>query len=269
VDFSNVLREQAHLTGNFLVDRESLAYMSPERYHGRPRTSLTDQYSLGLIARELLGGQQVPRVVCPADLRVKSELFSDLESGTGEWTQRSPELAGIISRMLRTDPQARWPSMRDVRHFLREVEVAESPEERYRRVAKFSYLRLQSRGLDGQRTFFARFYERLFEACPDVRPHFESIDMERQYQILNGAIHVLLDCRPASTSGSEALRNLAAKHGRLGLTERHYHAFVDSLVATVEELVDKDPDNLVAWRATLQPAVDAMARADVEGPVGT
>ncbi|TDI46681.1 MAG: hypothetical protein E2P02_04645 [Acidobacteria bacterium] len=59
IDFSNVLREQSMLTGNFLIDRESICYMSPERYFGQARTKLTDQYSLGLIATELLAGPRL------------------------------------------------------------------------------------------------------------------------------------------------------------------------------------------------------------------
>ncbi|MGH9321838.1 MAG: protein kinase domain-containing protein, partial [Vicinamibacteria bacterium] len=82
-DFSNMLREQAQLTGNFLVDRESLAYMTPERFFGQEATELTDQYSLGIIATELLGGARIPRVVRPCDLEVKRNLFAELESGKG------------------------------------------------------------------------------------------------------------------------------------------------------------------------------------------
>ncbi len=109
LDFSNIFRDQAQLSGNFLVDRESLTYMSPERFYGLPHTQLTDQYSLGLIACELLGGPCLPRVTRPCDLELKRSVFDKLQSGTGDWVKRSPEFAGVVCRMLRTESAERWP----------------------------------------------------------------------------------------------------------------------------------------------------------------
>ena len=109
-DFSNLLREEGRMRGTFLADQESLAYMSPERYFGQPSTVLTDQFSLGIIATELLGGPRIPRVTRPSDLELKRSLFKDLESGKGEWAKRSRDFTGVVCPMLRTDPEARWPS---------------------------------------------------------------------------------------------------------------------------------------------------------------
>jgi hypothetical protein len=66
LNFSNVLREQGRLTGNFLVDRESLAYMTPKRFYRDPVTAATDQYSLALLATELLSGQALKRAIHPS-----------------------------------------------------------------------------------------------------------------------------------------------------------------------------------------------------------
>jgi serine/threonine protein kinase len=110
VDFSNIRREQALLAGNFLLDRESLAYMSPERFFGQQYTPFTDQYSLGLLAAELLGGTRLPRVLSPSDLESKRTLFAELEAGNGEWARRSPEFSGVVCRML-VSTRGRWPSM--------------------------------------------------------------------------------------------------------------------------------------------------------------
>ena len=254
VDFSTVLNEESQMAGNFLVDRESLAYMTPERFFGDQHTPLSDQYSLGLIAMELLGGDRVPRVGSPCDLEGKRHLFAELESGSGRWARRSPEFAGLVSRLLRTDPHERWPSMHDFRHFLRDIEVAESEDEINRKVAKASYLRLQLGG--NERTLFARFYRNLFTVCPDVEERFAAIDMERQYRILNRAIQLLLDFNPAQ--GSEPLRELATQHTPFALNRRHYAMFLDMLVKTIEESGVNDTSQLAAWRKTLTPAVDFM-----------
>ncbi|HJS75603.1 MAG TPA: protein kinase, partial [Vicinamibacteria bacterium] len=260
-DFSNMLREQAQLVGNFLVDRESLAYMTPERFYGWEPSTLTDQYSLGMLATELLGGIRIPRVVRPVDLEIKRGLFLALESGDGEWARRSPQFTGIVCRMLRVDPEARWPSMSVVRDLLREIEIEETPEEQHRKMAMASYLRFQALGVEGERKFFTKFYENLFTVLPEVEIHFRSIDMERQHRILNGAIHTLLNFRPDSPAATKNLDELASKHANLGLTERHYAVFLDAFEQTVEELGEKDPEQRAAWRAALGPGIEFMRNA--------
>jgi serine/threonine protein kinase len=260
-DFSNMLREQAQLVGNFLVDRESLAYMSPERFYGIEPSTLTDQYSLGMLATELLGGVRIPRVVRPCDLEIKRGLFLSLESGDGEWARRSPQFTGIVCRMLRVDPEARWPSMTVVRDLLREIEIEETQEELHRKMAMASYLRFQALGVEGERKFFTKFYENLFTALPEVELHFRSIDMERQHRILNSTIHTLLNFRPDSPAATKSLDVLASKHANLGLTERHYSVFLDMLEQTIEELGEKDPEQRAAWRAALGPGIEFMRTA--------
>lgn len=258
VDFSNVVREEAQFSGSFLIDRESLSYMTPERFFGHAPSLLADQYSLALIATDLLGGPRIPRIVRPCDLEAKRQLFADLESGKGAWAKRSPEFAGVVCRMLRVDPEQRWPSMSDVRDLLREIEVAESPEERARKAATSSYIRFQAGGIEGERKFFAGFYRNLFAAMGDIERHFRSIDMERQYQILNRAIHALLAFRPESSKAQEHLAQIASRHANLGLTRRHYDLFLEAFVNTVAELGDNEPALLAAWRTTLKPGIDFL-----------
>ena len=253
VDCTAVLGEESRMSSNFLVDRESLVYMTPERFFGLPHTQITDQYSLGLIAVELLGGQRIPRVNSPSDLEGKRRLFEDLESGRGAWAQRSEEFGGLVKRLLAVGPDDRWPSMRDVRYMLRDLDVAESEEEASRKAARSSYLRMQLRG---QQAFFAAFYRNLFAACPDVERHFTTIDMAQQYKIVNKAIKLLLDFDPLQ--GSEELRDLAAQHAAFGLNRQHYDLFLEALVKTMAETGDNDPNEIAAWRNALTPAVDFM-----------
>jgi serine/threonine protein kinase len=262
LDFSNLLREEAQLKGEYLIDRESLAFMTPERYLGRESTLLTDQYSLGLIATELLGGPRVPRVVRPCDLESKRQLFADLESGKGAWAERSPEFAGIVCRMLRVDPDERWPSITDVRDLLKEIEVSESSAERDRKLATSSYVRFQARGIEGERQFYSRFYRNLFAAVPEVERHFQAIDMERQYSMLNRAIHALLEFDPQSDKAKEQIVQMAARHAGFRLTRRHYDVFLDTLLKTIEECGESDPARLAAWHATLARGIEFLWQCD-------
>jgi hemoglobin-like flavoprotein len=259
-DFTNVLREEAQMTSNFLLDRESLAYMAPERYLGHELTDRTDQYSLGLIATELLGGARIPPVAKPCDLEGKRALFEALEAGQGSWGERSAQFKGLVCRMLCIEPEGRWPSMRMVRDVLSEIDVAETAEEVRRAMAKASYLRIQ-----GEPRFFERFYDHLFSMLPEVRGHFASVDMKRQYHVLNDAIHVLLAFHRGSGADQALLESLATTHATFGLTERHYRTFLEALVTTLGEFGEAAPALAHAWRSSLEPGLDFMATCQERG----
>ena len=256
-DFSTVLIDESQMVGNFLVDRESLAYMTPEWFFGHPRSRSSDQYTLGLIAMELLGGERVPVVSSPSDLADKRRLFDDLEAGRGKWAQRSPEFAGIVRKLLKIDPLERFSSMSDVGEYLQDIEVAESDEEISRRVARAGYLRLQGSG--AERAVFEQFYANLIAACPDVKPHFDKIDMEQQYKMLNNAIRLLLDFDPQC--GCPQLRDLAAAHSPLGLARRHYDVFLEGLLQAIEQS-GVGPEHVAAWRKILTPGINFMCTCE-------
>jgi serine/threonine protein kinase len=259
VNFSNVLREQGQITGSFAVDRESLTYMTPERFYGNPATPATDQYSLALLAIELLSGEPLRRVMHPCDLAFKEQLFTGLESGRHRWAERSPEFAGLLRRMLRIDPEERWPSMTEVVERLREIEVAESPKDLERRKATSGYLQLlAASGRRGEREFFGKFYHNLFASDPAMEARFESLDMERQYRVLNLAIYWLLEFRADSATAKHQLEELAARHAQLGLEARHYELFLEAFMQTLADY-ERDPQRLEAWRATLGSGIAFMA----------
>jgi serine/threonine protein kinase len=254
VDFSAILSNESTMAGELRIDRESLAYMTPERFLGQPHTQLSDQFSLGLIAMELLGGERMPSVTCPRDLEGKWRIFQQLEESAGAWSRRSEGFSGLVSRLLRIDPGDRWDSMRDASEILQDIEIAESPQERFQRIARVSYVRLQSGGRD--RAFFERFYESLFSACPDIKMHFDNVEMAKQKALLNKAIQLLIDFDPAR--GCEQLAKLAGTHSRFALTKKHYDHFLDALMQTIEQSGTKDPEELEAWRASISPPLEFM-----------
>jgi serine/threonine protein kinase len=260
-DFTNVLREHGQISSNFLLDRESLSYMSPERYFGHEPTERTDQYSLGLLATELLGGTRIPAVVRPRDLEVKRRLFAKLESGDGDWAKRSADFRALVCRMLRIKPSERWPTMSKVHEMLSSIDVSKSPEEVNRTMASASYLRIQL-----EQRFFEKLYDNLFAALPDVRAHFAAMDMKRQYVVLNDAIHTLLAYRRDCSADRTTLETLAARHTRFGLTECHYRMFREALVRTLADFGEA-PAVLEAWRSTVTPGLEYMwTRQEQEAP---
>ena len=149
-----------------------------------------------------------------------------------------------------------------MRALLKEIEVTESSAERNRKIATTSYVRFQARGVDGEREFYSRFYDNLLAAAPEVKHHFKGIDMDRQYSMLNRAIHALLEFDPQSSKVQERMAEMAARHARLGLTHRHYDVFLQTLLKTIEECGETDPARLAAWRGTLTPGIEFMWKCD-------
>jgi serine/threonine protein kinase len=88
-------------------------YMSPEQCETREVTGASDQYSLGVVAYEMLTG----RVPFPSasTMAVMYAHFNDRPRPVTEVRPDCPpNLAAAVMRMLEKDPLARWPSMDDV-----------------------------------------------------------------------------------------------------------------------------------------------------------
>jgi hemoglobin-like flavoprotein len=254
MDFSSILSSESIMAGDLRIDPESLTYMTPERFFGQPHDQLSDQFSLGLLAMELLGGERVPGVTRPRDLEDKQRLFKDFETGLGRWALRSEAFSGLVSRLLRTNPEDRWDSMHDVAGILQDIEIAESPEERCRRIARSSYVKLQSGGRE--RAFFERFYSGLFASLPETQRHFADVDMSKQHAMLNKAVQLLIDFDPAH--GCQELARLSASHAQFALSKAHYDGFLEVFLETIEQSGVKDPAELEAWRSAIAPALAFM-----------
>lgn len=85
-----------------------------------------------------------------------------------------------------------------------------------------------------QDAFGRRFYERLFELAPEVRPLFKN-DMHRQANMLVQALDLLV----MTLDDFEKLQPIAAafavRHAGYGVTPMHYGLVGQTLVLTLEE----------------------------------
>jgi hypothetical protein len=88
-------------------------YMSPEQCATREVTGASDQYSLGVVAYEMLTGA----LPFPSDSTM-SVMYAHFNERPRPVTELRPDcppnLAAAVMRMLEKDPLARWPSMDDV-----------------------------------------------------------------------------------------------------------------------------------------------------------
>ncbi len=85
------------------------AYMSPEQCYTQPASAASDQYSLGVVAYEMVTGRPPfsgsAFVVMEAHTKLPPPPMRDLRRDC------PPELEAAIMRMLAKDPKERWPSL--------------------------------------------------------------------------------------------------------------------------------------------------------------
>ncbi len=85
-------------------------YMSPEQCAGKPVTGASDQYSLGVVAYEMLTGH--PPFSGGTIMEImKGHFFEIPEAVEAARPDCPPALADAVTRMLVKEPAERWPSM--------------------------------------------------------------------------------------------------------------------------------------------------------------
>ncbi len=110
--------------------------------------------------------------------------------------------------------------------------------------------------------YFAALYRDFFEACPEAEQLFANTDFERQHNLLQHALRLLLLF--SSKSEDEAkplLRRVAERHSRrdLDIDPALYPVFLDSLMKTSSEFDPQfTPDVERAWRDALAPGIAYM-----------
>jgi serine/threonine-protein kinase len=99
------------------------AYMSPEQCMAQEVTGRSDQYSLGVVAYELLTG----RVPFAADSMMAMFLAHSQEPPPPlreACPECPPALAAVVERMLAKNPEDRWPTLDEVGAALADLRVA-------------------------------------------------------------------------------------------------------------------------------------------------
>jgi serine/threonine protein kinase/Flp pilus assembly protein TadD len=109
----------------------TVGYMSPEQVRGKPADHRSDFFSFGVILYEMLSGQSA--------FRRKTALETAcaiLEDEPPELPREvPPDLAGIVRRCLRKDPDERFASAQDLLDALASAGAARAPPRRLRSIA--------------------------------------------------------------------------------------------------------------------------------------
>ena len=102
-----------------------------------------------------------------------------------------------------------------------------------------------------------RFYERLFEIAPHLRPMFPA-DMSEQGMKFMSTLAVILDHLDDADALEPYLQNLAKGHAAYGVKPEHFPPMGQALIDTMREILGEDfPEGAdAAWEA----AYDDLAR---------
>ncbi len=119
-----------------------------------------------------------------------------------------------------------------------------------------SFERLAPRGEE----LAERFYARLFERHPEVRPLFAGTDMAAQRRKLLAALRLLVGSLRDPAALGKALRELGARHQRYGARPEHYGAVAEVLLEVMGELAGRSwtPKVRQAWSEALEMTAALM-----------
>jgi Protein kinase domain len=85
-------------------------YMAPEQFHAKPLTGAADQYSLGIVAYQMLSGKKPFNGTTLAEI-ITQHLFSDPPDIRTERPDLPPAVSDALVRMLAKDPAHRFPDL--------------------------------------------------------------------------------------------------------------------------------------------------------------
>ena len=85
----------------------------------------------------------------------------------------------------------------------------------------------------------ARFYERLFERYPAVKPMFKNVSMAAQRKSLLGALVLTIKNLRHPKKLTAVLQQLGQRHAGYGAQPAHYDAVAENLIAVLQEFAGK------------------------------
>ncbi|MEZ5421045.1 MAG: globin domain-containing protein [Vicinamibacterales bacterium] len=121
-----------------------------------------------------------------------------------------------------------------------------------------SFAKLAPRAAD----LAARFYQRLFERYPSLKPLFAHTSMRRQQQHLIAALTLVIDHLRSPEQAEVHLRALGERHAGYGAFPSHYPAVTGVLIDTIRDTLDTDWSDEVeaAWHDGLEAIASAMTQ---------
>ena len=230
------------------------AYMAPERWLGEAPSPAADVWAWAMVCRQLLTGAHPLDGVAPGQIPRRLTL-DELPPCGAEVPQAPPVLCSFFDRCLSRLPERRPPSGVEVRDALEAISALLLPggadalgEGRIGLVvASFARIAPQADA------FARRFYSRIFEADPALRPLFPA-DMAGQREKLVGALQLAVQSLRLPEVLQPLLRDLGRRHAGYGVEARHFAPIGAALMGALAEAEAAawSPTLAQAWLATWQ-----------------
>ena len=248
------------------TELKSVKYQTPEQWENKEITEASDQYSLGLIAYEMIQGELLFNTKSSRDLLYEKDKFIQSPPALKDIRPDCPDdLSRIVFRMLQRNPDKRYPSLREA---LKAWEIAQLPTYREKSSSQWKDYERCKESYDRCRQsphFFREFYNRFFVKQPNIRGMFPE-NLEDQYRILREALELLL-LYPIETpiGGQEPniLSKMAKRHAgsAWSLDQTMYDIFVCTLLETVDDYDPEYAKNRTlaqSWASTLAQGIAYM-----------
>lgn len=239
-------------------------YLAPELWGGEPATPRSDVYALGLVLYQLCSGRLQHADCSLHDLAV---LLPTLELPLLRSLRPAiPEIfADAIDRCVRRLPEERFASAEDVRLALEAADAfcrafrttsVGAPEIDVTRIND-SFARVAPRA----EKLVARFYERLFELVPTLRPLFPT-DLTQQRMKLAAALQLVVYGLRRPERLVPMLEDLGRKHAPFNIETSHFDAFGRALLDALaeQEGADWTPETERAWARAYAHIAGMMRR---------
>ncbi len=217
-------------------------YIAPELWLGKPATPRTDVYTLGLVAWEMLSGCRAHAGLDQIEL-IKTIIQRPLPELGVLCPEVPPELSRIIDRAVRKEAAARYGSATELLAALEQATddlqaLGRLPRPHHRgdpmidvhdaQLVRTSLARVLEDG-----SFIPKFYDRLFEVDPSLRPLFPA-DLRRQAQKLADALQLAVALLRDPDRLRPSLEELGARHAGYGVIDEHLDVVGGVLIAMLE-----------------------------------
>lgn len=109
--------------------------------------------------------------------------------------------------------------------------------------------------------FMDVFYDNFLASSDEVAEQFANTDFDRQKEMLNKSLHMIVLACGGHDEGDAYLLEIAKRHGRddLKIKPELYDLWLASLMATVQEIdPEYTPEVELAWRETMHYGIEYM-----------
>ena len=281
MNFAHVETRRAVGLDSTECELERVSYDAPESFfRARENPDSSDQYSLGMIAYEMLIGDRVTDPSSYTSLVQMKQRFRNPQDPEKVGRSQCPvRLWETVKRMLNSDPEKRFETFTDLIEEVRSIDDKALGLRRAGNSNTAASLRLVCDSLNRCRVrkeFFRDFYQELLRAKAAhsifEKREVDAVSSEKQQWLLREALELLIAYADEHSTSDRlhVLTRVAQTHKSYRLSPELYDHFHEVLLATVERHeVERFESSsrqtietvLEAWKQVIRPGIDFLKKS--------